>query len=157
MLSDIPVETYGFEDDNIQNIEEFWKAGIVADDIHKTVYLYPEEVPPLMKRFIQFHDEYINNNNLHPLIIASRVFSIFLHIHPFIDGNGRVGRSIMVYHLIRSGYPPIVFQYNTSGLLTVCLFMVQAGNNSIHLYNMVLRNMINILMKYQGESIKNYV
>ncbi|CAG8633765.1 5090_t:CDS:2 [Funneliformis mosseae] len=59
MLSDIPVETYGFEDDDIQNVGEFWKVGVVANDVHETVYLYLEEVPPLMKRFIQFRDEYI--------------------------------------------------------------------------------------------------
>ena len=76
-----------------------------------------------MKRYIQFRDKYINNNDLHLLIIASRIFSIFLHIHPFINDNEHVSRLIMAYHLIRSGYPPIIFQYNASGLLAVCLFM----------------------------------
>ncbi|RGB23047.1 fido domain-containing protein [Rhizophagus diaphanus] len=149
MLRDMPVGSYGFEDDDIQNIGEFRKVGVVAGDVHETVYPYPEEVSALMKRFIQFRNKYINNNDLHPLIIASRIFSTFLHIHPFIDGNGRVGRSIMAYHLVRSGYPPIVFQHNMPGLLAVCLFLAQAGNDSAHLYNIVLRNIINILMKYR--------
>ncbi|CAG8502911.1 3041_t:CDS:2, partial [Ambispora gerdemannii] len=49
-----------------------------------------------------------------------------VHIHPFIDGNGRVGRSIMAYYLVRNGYPPIVFQHNAPGFLAICLFMAQA-------------------------------
>ncbi|RGB24003.1 hypothetical protein C1646_773698 [Rhizophagus diaphanus] len=127
MLRDMPVGSYGFEDNDIQNVGEFRKVGVMASDVYETVYPYPEEVLALMKRFIQFRNEYINNNNLHPLIIASRVFSIFVHIYPFIDGNGRVGRSIMAYHLVRSGYPPIIFQHNTPDLLAVCLFLAQAA------------------------------
>ncbi|CAG8651745.1 9375_t:CDS:2 [Funneliformis caledonium] len=67
------------------------------------------KVPALMKRFIEFRDESIKNDSLHPLIIASRIFSSFNHVHPFADSNGRVARSVMAYYLIRNGYPPIVF------------------------------------------------
>lgn len=38
MLRDIPVESDGFEDDDIQNVGEFRKAGVVAGDVHETVY-----------------------------------------------------------------------------------------------------------------------
>lgn len=32
-------------------------------------------------------------------------------IHPFADGNGRVGRTIMNYYLMTHGYPPtIIYQ-----------------------------------------------
>src|ERR1043165_851497 len=102
-----------------------------------------------MKKFIQFRDESIKNDSLHPLIVASRIFSTFLHIHPFIDGNGRVGRSIMEYCLMRKGYPPIVFHHKPPGSLAICLFMAQAGNDPEYLYNMVLQNVHNTLIKYQ--------
>ena len=33
-----------------------------------------------------------------------------VHIHPFIDGNGRTARAITTLELIRAGYPPIVIR-----------------------------------------------
>ncbi|KAF0512562.1 Fic-domain-containing protein [Gigaspora margarita] len=107
------------------------------------------EVPALMKRFIQFRDE-SQNSGLHSLIIASRILLTFLHIHPFADGNGHVGRSIMVLYLIRNGLLPVVVQDIPREEYTSTLFLAQAEKDSIPLYALVVQNIFNILMRYQA-------
>src|SRR5947209_18948750 len=99
-----------------------------------------------MDRFIQFHNGYVENSSFHSPIIASRILSSFLHIHPFIDGNGRVGRSIMALYLIRNGYSPIIFQKPISSYeFGIAMFLSQAAKEHSILYDMVVQNTLRIL------------
>jgi len=45
------------------------------------------------------------SSDLHPVEFASEAHLRFVIIHPFRDGNGRVGRLLMNLLLIRCGYP----------------------------------------------------
>jgi len=63
-----------------------------------------------MKRFISWHSNAHNQKLLHPLLLACQSFIYFQFIHPFIDGNGRVGRTYMHDYVVRQGYLPIVIQ-----------------------------------------------
>ncbi|MBU2102488.1 MAG: Fic family protein, partial [Candidatus Omnitrophica bacterium] len=49
-------------------------------------------------------------DDLHPLIKGGIMHHQFAYIHPFFDGNGRVGRLIMITQLLRKGYPPAIVQ-----------------------------------------------
>jgi len=51
-----------------------------------------------------------NKSNLHSLVLAGLFHQKLEKIHPFSDGNGRTGRMIMNYMLIKSGYPPIIIR-----------------------------------------------
>lgn len=42
------------------------------------------------------------------LTIAAYLHLHFEEIHPFADGNGRVGRTLLNYYLMTHGYPPLV-------------------------------------------------
>ncbi|MFT4304983.1 MAG: Fic family protein [Candidatus Woesearchaeota archaeon] len=51
---------------------------------------------------------YENNKNKYPgLILAAIVHNQFENIHPFADGNGRVGRILMNNILIKHNLPPV--------------------------------------------------
>lgn len=45
------------------------------------------------------------------LTIAAYLHLRFEEIHPFADGNGRVGRTLLNYYLILHGHPPVIL-YN---------------------------------------------
>lgn len=48
-----------------------------------------------------------NKKRFNPLVLAALVHNQFEYIHPFQDGNGRVGRLLLNYVLIKNKHPPI--------------------------------------------------
>jgi Fic family protein len=48
-----------------------------------------------------------HKNKYPPLLLAALVHNEFENIHPFQDGNGRVGRLLLNYVLLKHNYPPI--------------------------------------------------
>jgi len=47
---------------------------------------------------------------VHPITHAAEHHAWFERIHPFVDGNGRVGRLLLNFMLLQEGYPPAVIQ-----------------------------------------------
>ena len=63
------------------------------------------DVPKEMARLLKGYS--INKKKLHPLVLASYFHTEFEKIHPFVDGNGRVGRLLINFILHRNKYPMI--------------------------------------------------
>ncbi len=72
-------------------------------------YIAPDwqDINRLMNRLIEF----ANEKGMNPVELAGRAHFIFESIHPFGDGNGRIGRLIMNHILWHSGYPMIIIEY----------------------------------------------
>ena len=57
----------------------------------------PQKVEPLMDNLIQYMNE--ANDKLRPLVQIAIIHAQFETIHPFMDGNGRVGRLLIPMYL----------------------------------------------------------
>jgi Fic family protein len=51
---------------------------------------------------------YNENKKIHPLVLAIVFHHKFEKIHPFADGNGRTGRMLMNFILLKNEYPPMI-------------------------------------------------
>ncbi len=62
----------------------------------------PLEVPHLMREFV----DWINQNveEVSPVLVSAIAQFQFVHIHPFIDGNGRTARLLSTLILYKTGY-----------------------------------------------------
>lgn len=74
---------------------------VVDDDIGAE----PEKVADELQFVL---DEVSKNEGENPLTVAAYLHLSFESIHPFADGNGRVGKTLMNYYLITHNYPPII-------------------------------------------------
>ncbi|MDP2750605.1 MAG: Fic family protein [Nanoarchaeota archaeon] len=68
----------------------------------------PDKVPSEMKKLLEWYD--LSRRKMHPLELAFKFHHKFEMIHPFADGNGRVGRMLLNYILIKNGYYPIIIR-----------------------------------------------
>lgn len=81
---------------------------VVIRDSHGNIIHQGVPVPYLqqaLKDMISWHQK--NKNKFKPLILAAIIHNQFEYIHPFQDGNGRVGRLLLNFILLRNKYPPI--------------------------------------------------
>ena len=73
-----------------------------------TDYLPPDyhDVPELMKKYIANFNRI--DSDKHSLELASDLHAEFESIHPFIDGNGRIGRLLLSILTMKNGYCPVI-------------------------------------------------
>ncbi|KAG6441910.1 hypothetical protein O3G_MSEX002065 [Manduca sexta] len=67
----------------------------------------PMDIRHLMTQFL----DWLNSEDaldLHPVRYAALAHYKLVHIHPFIDGNGRTSRLLMNLLLMQAGYPPVI-------------------------------------------------
>jgi len=110
----------------MKNIEQWSDDGLYSPGQYKTfenvtvrstgkiyVYMQPKDVPQAMVDLIEetntrLEKTDINDPKKHPLTVATWFHQKFLNeIHPFSDGNGRIGRIFTNLILLKKGYPPI--------------------------------------------------
>lgn len=64
----------------------------------------PFDTPRLMAELVTWLNEARELRRLHPLLIVEIFVVVFLEIHPFQDGNGRLSRILTTLLLLQAGY-----------------------------------------------------
>lgn len=66
----------------------------------------PEEVEPALRELYAELGDLPGSADM--LTAGAYLHAVFEHIHPFADGNGRVGRTLLNYFLMTHGEPPLI-------------------------------------------------
>ena len=89
---------------------KFRKKGEEVAVVNSSGFILHEGAPQsrimgLLENLVKWYTK--NKNKYPPLLLAAVVHNQFENIHPFADGNGRVGRIILNNILIKNDLPPI--------------------------------------------------
>lgn len=69
----------------------------------------PFDTPRLMEELIAWLDAERAAGTLHPLLVIGVFVVVFLEIHPFQDGNGRLSRILTTLLLLQFGYAYVAY------------------------------------------------
>lgn len=80
---------------------------VVADSYGNVVHrgAPSQQVERLLKELIKWYNQ--NKKKYLPMVLAVVVHNQFENIHPFQDGNGRVGRLLLNNVLLKHDLPPL--------------------------------------------------
>lgn len=84
------------------SVAAFDEIGTQIDIVFETAT--PFDTPRLMQELVEWVARERDTAQLHPLLIISIFVVVFLEIHPFQDGNGRLSRVLTTLLLLQAGY-----------------------------------------------------
>ncbi|KEQ56544.1 putative adenosine monophosphate-protein transferase aq aa38 [Marine Group I thaumarchaeote SCGC AAA799-N04] len=93
-----------FEKTDTNNAGTFRRQD-VQPYLGKTEYVLWDEVQEKIRSLIKWYAS--EKKKLNPVELSARFHNSFELIHPFIDGNGRIGRLLMIFILHKNNYPMV--------------------------------------------------
>ena len=84
------------------NVEAFDESGKSLGIVFETTT--PFDTPGEMQALLTWAREALEDKSYHPLIVIGIFNVVFLAIHPFQDGNGRLSRALVTLLLLKAGY-----------------------------------------------------
>ncbi|MHB1587268.1 MAG: Fic family protein [Acidiferrobacteraceae bacterium] len=87
---------------NSNSVAAFDETGAQIGIVFQTAT--PFDTPRLMTELVTWVNQERESAHLHPLLIIALCVVVFLEIHPFQDGNGRLSRVLTTLLLLQAGY-----------------------------------------------------
>lgn len=121
---------------------EYTTTDMAAGD---TVFGDHEQLIAKVPKLLESTEKAIASAAVHPMILAARFHGFNEYLHPFRDGNGRTGRLVSNYILLRSGHPLLIIPSEARQEYISALRMIRTEATDEHLvrffFKMAMRRM----------------
>ena len=105
---------YSFDERFIKRLNEIINRNINDTEGYRTVQVFisgNEHIPPAPEKVPNLMDYFVYNYSHDEQDVFAKIARYhieFEKIHPFEDGNGRTGRLLINYELLKNNLPPVV-------------------------------------------------
>lgn len=109
---------------------EYTTTDMAAGD---TLFGDHEELIARVPRLLESTEQTIVSAATHPMVVAARFHGFYEYLHPFRDGNGRTGRLVSNYILLRMGHPLLIIPSESRQEYIAALRMIRTEATDEHL------------------------
>jgi len=108
LLSNLEIKSFATRDEQeVGGYAELIETGAQIGIVFQTAS--PFDTPRLMTELVAWVDQERESAHLHPLLVIALCVVVFLEIHPFQDGNGRLSRVLTTFLLMQAGYAHVPY------------------------------------------------
>ncbi|MFH0837591.1 MAG: Fic family protein [Candidatus Aenigmatarchaeota archaeon] len=109
-------------------------------------------VTRLLESLVDWYNK--NKNKYSAIVLAAVVHNQFENIHPFADGNGRVGRLLLNNILLRHNKPPVNIELSNRKEYYTTLQEYEHNNNLRPMVELILKEYKNLRKMLEKKNIK---
>lgn len=121
---------------------EYTTTDMAAGD---TVFGDHTKLVARVPQLLESTERAIAAHSVHPMVLAARFHGFYEYLHPFRDGNGRTGRLLSNYILLRLGHPLLIVPAEARQEYISTLRMIRTEGTDEHLvrffFKMAIRRM----------------
>ena len=94
------------------------------------------------------------NDGQHPLVVAAKWHGYYEYLHPFRDGNGRTGRLLSNFILLRAGHPLLIVKLEDRSAYISALKQIRVEGTDEHLIAFFFKTAIGRMKEEMTEKRK---
>jgi len=91
----------------------------------------------------------------HPVVVAAKWHGYYEYLHPFRDGNGRTGRLLSNFILLRAGHPLLIVRLEDRGAYIAALKQIRTEGTDEHLVNFFFKTAIERMKSEMAQKRKS--
>ena len=91
----------------------------------------------------------------HPLVVAAKWHGYYEYLHPFRDGNGRTGRLLSNFILLRANHPLLIIRLDDRAAYISALKQIRTDGTDEHLVAFFFKTAINRMKSELSQKRKN--
>jgi Fic family protein len=111
-------------------------------------------------KLLESTQKLLDNGDLHPVVLAAKFHCFFEFLHPFRDGNGRIGRLFANFILIKKNQPIVIIEREQKEKYIEALKFYKKENSTEMIETFFLQTSINRMEKEITEKknlTKNFI
>lgn len=130
---------------------EYTTVDMCAGD---TIFGEHEKLIKQIPRLLESTQKAIDSGEVHPMVIAAKFHGFYEYLHPFRDGNGRLGRLMSNFILLKMGQPLLIIPSSNREEYIAALKYIKKERTDEFLIDFFFKTSINRL-QYEISEKKN--